>query len=711
MKLTGVLLLIGLLQVSAAGLSQNKRINPELENVPVEKFITTIENQTDYRFVYLNETIKNKLITVKAKHTSVKKLLDRLFSDAGINYKIIHNKLVVITSDEIASTLQQVIVTGTVTDENGEPLVGATVSIKGTTIGTITDIQGAYSIAAPDDATLVISFVGMLTQEIEVGDQVTINVTLMEDVVGIDEVVVIGYGTQRKVNLTSAIQMVDTKDLENRPVKSVLKDAAASAIYGSRAPNEVVLITTKSGKKGKKMQIDFSSDLIVSQPIGIASTVNGYVSAIWRNNRRYNSLLAPLYSDATLERIRQYIDGEISTTNIILPSGLYGGVWEYNANSDHFADAFREDVFNQKYNLSINGGSEQTSYYASIGYVGNEGVYESDDDWLKRYFAVIKANTDIIDWLSVGVSSKYTQQESQRPTIGTSGQNDGNLFTMAGFMPTLPDYDDNGSPNEFAITPNLHGLSGSYNNTTDDLWLMGQMELKPVKGLSVKGDYTWNMSSQFDNNTHLIFHSWNADSATKVSRRSPTLDQITQRYSNTKYHNINLVATYNLDIDKHGLTLLAGYNQELNKYNRLTSTNSEFYTQTITSLSTTYSDSPTVDDVIYTWATRGYFGRLSYNYKETYLLDINTRYDAASKYSPDTRWAFFPSVSAGYNIARENFWPLKEYDNMFKIKGSWGKLGNNTGSNYAYLPTMGTASQTLVILDGGRLPYCSYIFS
>jgi TonB-linked SusC/RagA family outer membrane protein len=324
---------------------------------------------------------------------------------------------------------------------------------------------------------------------------------------------------------------------------------------------------------------------------------------------------------------------------------------------------------------------------------------------MKKYSAMIKVNTDITDWLSVGVSSKYGRQQSERPTIWNKGQNDGSLFDGLAFITSLPDYDDNGSPNEFSLVPNLSGIAGSYNNTNDDLWLTGEFNFRPVKGLSIKGDYSWNTNHQFDNDTQLVFGSWDADGTAKPSRRSPAVDKITEKSSNKYYHNLNFIATYNLQVNKHDLTLLAGYNEEENQFNSLTGSNSLFYTQSVTSLSTTYGDSPVASDVINSWATQGYFGRLSYNYKETYLLDVNMRYDASSKYSPDTRWAFFPSVSAGYNIAKENYWPLKDHVNMLKIKASWGKLGNNTGSNYAYLPTMGTASQTPVLLDGGRLPY------
>ncbi len=777
MKLTLLFLMVGLMHVSASVYSQTTKLSLELRNTSVLEVLTVIENQSEFRFAYSSELIDlDRKVNVVVDNENIEETLKVIFKGTNVKYSV-HDRHIMLFPKELEESQpasQEKSVKGKVSDEEGDPLPGVTVVIKGTTNGTITDIDGNFTFSGLDEnATLQFSFVGMLSQDIEVGKQTTIDITMVADAVGLEEVVVIGYGTQKKVNLTSAVQMVDTKDLENRPVKSVtemlsasvpglnittssgapdaqsdlnirgftgfdsdgansgaplilvdgvpqdidmvnpndvesisvLKDAAASAIYGSRAPNGVVLITTKSGKRSQKMQIDFSADMIVSSPIGVPETASGLDYAIDRNNRRYNTLRSALYTDAVIDRIRQYEAGEITTTNIILDSGKYGSVWEYNASADHFDNAFRDNVFNQKYNASISGGSEKTSYYGSIGYIGNEGVYESDNDWLKKYSALIKIDTDITDWLSVGMSAKYGRQQAKRPTIRNGGIADGSFFDNLGFIPTLPDYNDNGYPNEFSIVPSLEGLSGTYNNTTDDLWLTGDFTFKPLKGLSIKGDYSWNTWHSFDNNIDLVFSTFDADGSAKASRRSPSIDKIEEISKNQYYHNINLVATYNLNVNKHDLTLLAGYNEEENKYNKLSASNTEFYTQSVTSLSTTYGETTTADDVIYSWATQGYFGRLSYNYRETYLLDINMRYDASSKYSPDTRWAFFPSVSAGYNVAREKFWPLKDYVNMFKLKGSWGKLGNNTGSNYAYLPTMGTNSQTPVILDGGRLPY------
>ncbi len=775
MKLTAFLILISVGCVFASKTySQSKTLNLKLEKTTVKEVLSRIEDQSEFYFMYSGKLIDvEREVSVNIKNQKIDEVLNFLFAGTDVEY-VIQDRFIVLTNDGtqsgVSSAIQQQKITGTVKDENGEPLPGVTVVVKGTTQGTVTNLDGNYTITeVPEDAILEFSFIGLKTMDIEVGTQNTINVTMLEDAVGIDEVVVIGYGTQKKVNLTSAVQTVDTKELENRPVKSVtemlsssvpglnitttssapnaeseinirgftefndsgsplvlvdgipqdidfvnandvesisvLKDAAASAIYGSRAPNGVILITTKSGKKGEKMQINFSADLTVSQPIGVPQSPSSYDFATHRNERRYNSQYSALWSDEILDRMQQYINGEITTTNIIEDDGTYGSVWEYNANEDHLDNAFRDNVFNQKYNLSISGGGDKTTYYMSLGHVTADGSYNSDIDWMKRYFSVIKVNTDITDWLSVGGSTKYTRQKHQRPTTGSAGQDDSSLMGNLGFMPTLPEYNDNGSPNEFSMIPSLDGLAGSYNTTADDIWLTGMVEFKPLKGLSIKGDYSFNAYHAFKFNTELVIDCWDADGSYVASRRSPGSDNITETSVNKYYHNLNLVATYNFNLNDHNFTFLGGYNEEKNNYNNLTAYNTDFYTSSVLSLSTTYGDNVSVDDTIYAWATRGWFGRMSYNYKEKYLLDFNARYDASSKYAEDSRWAFFPSVSVGYNVAKENFWPLKDQISMFKLRGSWGKLGNNSGDNYAYISTMSSYSETSVLLDGGKQPY------
>jgi len=272
MKISGVLLLIGFLQVSAAGLSQNSKINLELENAPLEEFIAAIEDQTDYRFVYLNENIRNKRINVKARRTPVIKLMDRTFTEAGIDYRMVSDNLVVITpNDEYSSNaLQPRSITGTISDENGESLIGVTVMIKGTTIGSISDVEGKFTLSdVPEDAILVFSYVGMLTQEIPVGDQTTIDIVMETDFLGLEEVVVIGYGTQKKINLTGAVSIANKEEMENRPVSNVQQ-----ALQGL-VPNLIIAPTMAGGEPGADFSMNIRGLTTFEE---LSATAGGYAA-------------------------------------------------------------------------------------------------------------------------------------------------------------------------------------------------------------------------------------------------------------------------------------------------------------------------------------------------------------------------------------------------------------------------------------------------
>lgn len=323
-------------------------------------------------------------------------------------------------------------VKGQVLDVQGNPVIGAAVMEKGTSNGTITDFDGVFTFNVAENSVIEISYIGYQSQTVKPDFNRQMILTLKEDAELLEEVVVVGYGVQKKVNLTAAVQTVDTHDLENRPVKSlsemltasvpglnvsntsasptaepslnirgftgmnasgeplvlvdnvpmdirfvnpndvesisVLKDAAASAIYGSRAPNGVILITTKSGKEGK-MSITYDGSVQIAQPLGLHETASGYDFAIWKNNGLYNLFKSPVYTEETIQKLYQYMTGEIDYVNEILPNGKYATTFQHHGNTDNFDLAFRDNVVNTKHNVGISGGTEKLRYYGSVGYL------------------------------------------------------------------------------------------------------------------------------------------------------------------------------------------------------------------------------------------------------------------------------------------------------------------------------------------------------
>lgn len=797
MKLTTLFLIVSLFQLQAnESYGQKTRITLNLEKVSLEQALHEIESRTEFKFLYnYSDTDYGKIISITAKKEKISPLLKRLLKGSDVTFKIldkqiiikkndanpINKKVILKNLDDKPTVVQENTITGTITDKDGVPVPGVNIIIEGTAIGTQSGFDGTYAIKAKKDDILVFSYIGFKSQKITVGDSNTIDLVLEVETSALDEIVVIGYGTQKKSNLTAAIATVDTKEIENRPVNSltemlsasvpglninisssapdanpsinirgftginangsvvsgapliiidgvplddpndlkfvnpqdvenisVLKDASATAIYGSRAPNGAILITTKIGKKGQKMAIEYSSDVRISQPIGLPNSLSGSQYAIERNNRRFNSRTgggSPIFTDETIERILAYEAGEITTTGIILPNGKYGSVFTFNTNENHIQDAFRDNVFNQTHNLSVSGGSDNTTYFASFNMLDAQGIYQSDIDELKRYVSNIRISTDIKKWLNVGLNSKYSRQETIRPTIWNNGQDDDAFFDAIGFIPTVPAYYDNGTPNEFSIRPNLDGSAGQYENTTDVLTMQVTAQIKPLKGLAINADYTWRIKNEFDKNVELQFGGLDNDGTPLPSRRSPPLSFINEVSTENTYHTANFNIDYKTSFGNHNVNGLIGYNEEVNNYRALRGQNSDFYTTTIQSLSTTYGENVLATDDYESWAVQGYYGRLHYDYKEKYLIDFNGRYDASSRFSPATRWAFFPSVSAGYNIAKENFWPLKKSVNHFKLTAQYGESGNQGAAPiYSYLPTLGTTSQINTVINGTRPP-------
>lgn len=757
------------------------------KRVSVDQVFDIIQSQTKYRFLYPDDLFVNApKVQLKKGEITLQELLKQSLSQSPVEFnlsrknRIVIRKLPVINEPDEVFPLQDQEIVGTVFDQDGAPLPGASIIEKGTSNGTQSDFDGNFLISVKDNnATLVISYIGFASKEISINGQTDLNITMVESLSGLDEVVVIGYGTQKKSNLTSAIATVNTRELENRPVNSltemlsasvpglnisigssapnanpdinirgftglsangsvqsgapliiidgvpldnsddlkyvnpqdvesisVLKDASATAIYGSRAPNGAILVTTKSGKKGQKMRIDFSTDVRISTPIGLPNSLSGSQYAIERNNRRFNSRTGggtPLYTDETIERILAYEAGEINTTGIIEPNGRYGNVFTFNASENHIQNAFKNSVFNKNQNLSISGGSDKTTYFASFNMLDADGIYESDNDNLKRYVSNIRVNTDLYKWLNVGLNVKYSREETVRPTIWDDGQDDETFFDFLGFIPTVPAYYDNGTANEFSIIPNLDGSSGQYENTTDVLTSQITAGITLLKGLTVNTDYTWRIKHEFDKNVELQFGGLDNDGTPLPSRRSPGLDQITEISSGDTYHTANFNINYDTAIGNHNINGLVGYNEEAYRSRSLTGSNSDFYSTDIQALRATYGSNAAVEDEFLAWAIQGYYGRLHYDYKEKYLIDFNGRYDASSRFSPETRWAFFPSVSAGYNIAKENFWPLKKLVNQFKVTANYGESGNQgAASEYTYLPTLGTTNQIGTVINGTR---------
>lgn len=670
---------------------------------------------------------------------------------------------------------KDVTIKGVVLDESNTPIPGATVLVESLGKGTVTDLEGQYSITVPEGSVLTFSFIGYVKQQVAIAGKSIINITLKEDAQALEEVVVIGYQTVKKENLTGAVDQVSSEVLSNRPIKdlgqglkglipnlniglssgapdgtadfnirgftgmnskgsplilvdgvaqdintvnpedvasiSVLKDAAASAIYGSRAPHGVILITTKSGKAGE-MQINVSSNVSFSQRIGLPNGINSVDFANAWNDAFVNAQQAPYFNEETIAKMQAYIDGTSDINAAIDKGNGRWGAWgDFQFGNTQWQDAaYRDWQVNQKHTVSFSGGMEDNklNYYASIGWNQNQGImHEMLTDQFDRYNATLKLSTKVNKWLGLSLNNRYSRSITDRPSYGSGDY----AFTeMLGgrVWPTVPFYNPDGNmPYNNPIF--RFAEEGNTLNTSDDFWTTASVDLTPVKGLLIKGSYSFNTYSRDISKAHN-----HITAITDYTDEEGTYwyyewayenypNSYSSQFDRNNYHQIDLYANYDLSINDHNFSAIVGYQEELKQLKQLYGYKTNLITEDIPSLSTAIGEAPSVDDALSHWSTRGYFGRLKYNYKERYLVEFNGRYDASSRFPTDTRWAFFPSVSAAYNIANEDFWPVEEVG-MLKLRGSYGELGNQNVDNYAYLPTMGVTAKTQNVIGGSRVP-------
>lgn len=666
---------------------------------------------------------------------------------------------------------QQRPISGTVTENDGNTLPGVTVLVKGTNQGTITNMDGVYSFSnVPDNATLLFSFVGMKTEEVEVGTQTTIDITMEPDAIGLDEVVAVGYGTKKKINLTGAISMAGSEEIEARPVAnvqqalqgvvpnltittssatgepgagmsmnirglssisgssepyilvdgipmgmndvdpndvesiSVLKDVASTSIYGARAAYGVILITTKSGDKKQGINGSYSTNFAITSLINMPENADALSFAHTMNDAAVNSGKGPYYSEEKLGWIEQNMIESGSATEV-LPSSN-GLTWDLgtdglnaSAATDWHDIIFKDHSTRMKHNLNLSGSVKDFNFYLSGGFYDEQGQLKQAEDSFSRYNIDAKVNAKLNSWIDLSFLTKYKYSKSIYPEHQTNGRSF-IMLLMTRLKPTKPAY----YPGTEVWTGRIGDME--LNKTTNiqrQLVFSPRVTLEPVK------DWVTNVELNYrtnDNREVAIFPripSAVPDGTGGSEIIWPSMEKTEYRattYSNT-YMSPNIYTEYTKSFGEHNLHVLAGYQHETYNYFNLFATAKYLLTEEIPSISTAVGDK-TIDDGVGHWATQGVFGRLNYNFKERYLVEFNSRYDGSSRFDEDNRWGFFPSASAAWIISKEDFYPLKDVVEIFKVRGSYGSIGNQNVSNYLYVPTM-SISESSWLYGGERL--------
>lgn len=779
MKLTIVLLIGFFLQVTAEGYSQ--KITLKENNISLQRLFEKIKVQTGYHFFYADEVLANtRRINVNVVDAEIEQVLDAFLKSQRLTYTISERTIIVkrdneerVEKTQAPDPLPPVEIRGRVVNQQGEPLPDVSVVIAGTRVGTTTNTDGRFTITAPDDKNIVleVSSVGYQTKRVNAGRQTEVNITLEVDVSDLSDVVVVGYGTQKKANLTGAVASISNEVLENKPLPnvgevlrgvspnlnidlgaygaepgaalsfnirgmgsisgnsaplilvdgvemninnldpgtieniSVLKDASASAIYGSRAPFGVILITTKKGKKSEGVSVQYNNNLIIGKSLGIPHMENSLIFATVYNQAAINAGSPPQYPDEQMQRIKGFIEGTYKTEfDPANPTtSVFTGRRIGNANYDWPHILFRDYKFDQRHNVTVSGGSDKVQYYVSLGYFDQNGFYGVGYDEYKRYDLLANLSTQTTKWLKFNLSAKYANTHTDYPIGITTVERRYIGNSLFSFGPIQPRYNPDGSD----ANPLMRYLESSGRDKTDinDLLVTLGAEIEPIKGWKTNFSYNYNITEMNEGVVSLpVMVALGNGKFGNIGKPNSAYES---RFSHSPYKLINVVTSYEKNLGNHYFKVLIGYEQEDRYYTSLYGRKENLISVSVPSISTALGE-PTLQDNKYDWATQGVFGRVNYNFKEKYLLEFSARYNGSSRFDPASRWGFFPSASAGYHISKENFWKaIAPYVNQLKIRGSYGSLGNQNVAAYLYIPTVNVNPQTPWIINNARPPYAS----
>ncbi|MFC3199639.1 SusC/RagA family TonB-linked outer membrane protein [Parapedobacter deserti] len=674
----------------------------------------------------------------------------------------------VLADSKSAEATQQREIQGVVFDSRDAPIPGVTVTEKGSANSVKTNESGQFTIRVPDlDATLIVHHVGYQESEVPVtGSSLTIR--MIESNTSLDEVVIVGFGTQKKENLTGAVTQISGEQIQERMAPSVtwalqgvipnlnitnnasggepgstpninirgtgslsgsspfilidgvpgelanvnpndiesisvLKDASASAIYGARAAFGVIMVTTRKGTVDAAPKISYNTQLALQSPTVLPKWVSSLEWATTVNEAYKNGGQGQYYSDELIELMRYNIanPGELPLT---VPSAADPNRWD-NAtyqNYDPYEYFYKDYGFNQSHHIDVSGGGKSVTYFLSGGYYQQGNQWRYGDEQFDRYTLNSNISADLASWLNLSVLSKYTRLSTDMPHV----------YPLIGDYyhdiprrwPNNPPFDENG--NYFVNTLALMAEGGRDLANQNQLQNTFSIEAEPLAGWKISGSFS--LRYNFDNYSdhHKTVKRYFVD-GTEYNEGYSVPNWINLANSNTLYHTENIYSSFEKQVGKHYFKVMGGFQAELNQYEYVSTRANELVSDNVPFVSTATGVINTSGSK-YHWGTVGFFDRINYNYDEKYLIEFSSRYDGSSRFEDGKRWGFFPSVSVGYNIAKENFWEsMQQHVSSLKLRFSYGSLGNQvTGSNYyAYLSGLSINNQLNHIIGNERPIY------
>ena len=764
MKLTVILLFGSLMAMSATTYSQNTKLNLSAKNSSLIDIFRQIEDQSEFYFYFKKEEVKSKEpVSVELKDALVTDILDQILDRTGLEYKIIDRYIVVKpkgTADPEMTMQQERKITGKVTDQSAIPLPGVSVVVKGTTKGVITDNNGNFSIDLPDDAKiLTFSFVGMRTQEVIIVNKAVVNITMTEEAIGLEEIVAIGYGTQKKGSVLGAITAVRAKDIQDVPANnlsnalagrmagvtimqsggkpgmassiqiraigtmsgateplyvidgiivekftfdgldvsevesiSILKDAASAAVYGARAANGVVLVTTKNGKAGKPV-ISYSGTVGIDTPTKIPETQTGFEQATLINDNLASSNV--LRSDP-----RYYTQDELD--------------YFKTHNYDWIKEAWKAPTMMQ-HTLNVSGGSEKVKYFFGGAIWQGTGSFNNLD--FKKYNIRMNLQAEITKELTASLNINTNTRNDLKPYWRYDSDSDlmPDLYKALLFRPSMiPPYMD-GKPvgnnvdwHPIEITTDKTGYNKKKFQEFNAIFSL-DYKVPFVKGLSLKATYNKFTRNTFIKQFSLPYTLYtfktigehnhiltNELVSTKIRNDGEFLFE---RYIQDESYQLNGYITYARDFGRHSLNALLVYEQSEGTQDWFSGKRNYFISSSIDQMFGGSSDpkDDTTDGSASESGRESYVGRFSYNYDQKYLLESSFRFDGSQRFAPGKRWGFFPSVSMGWRISKESFFQPINWINDLKIRASAGLLGNDAIASWQWYQAFNIANPGAVL--------------
>lgn len=725
MRISTLLLFVCIFASYASDLSsQTAKVNIANTRMTIGDFIKQVEKETGYMFVYnKGEIDANRTVSLKKGNNTVGDCLNRIFDGTGVSF-VFDDGYVVLTkhSQTQAAVSQQSgkLVKGAVTDESGLSVIGANVFIKGTTVGTITDMEGNFSLEVPsDNDILVISYIGYVEQQIPVKNRKNWSIVLKEDAQNLDEVVVVGYGTQRKGNIATAVTTIKSDVLQNRPVQTVgealqgqipglsvtakgapgespklqlrgssvlksdnsseplvlvdgvpadfnflnpediesinvLKDAASSAIYGSRAANGVLLITTKRGKMGKPT-FRYNGSVGVNTPMYMPQSISSAEYARIKNEAERNMGRAPIYTDEDISKFANGTDlNRYPNTN--------------------WLDLAIQNSVTTRHGLEASGGTEKVRYLVSAGVDHQTGIFPNTQ---QNVFNV-RSSTDILITKKFGISFDIRYQLRDMDALNNQEDIYKQLIQAD---PTMVAYYTDGS---YGYNP------GFFTNPLVPLYEGGQKYTNRHEASGIfKLDYEIIDGLKFTGIANVKYTFKNEESrARKVFYKNYFTQEVFENGENSfsdrrdynAYYNLQALLNYKKSFGIHNLDILAGYQQESENSDWLKGARSGYPTDIIWELNPGPKDNWSNDGNGEHWALASFIGRINYDYDNKYILSLSMRSDASSRFAKGSRWSTFPSVAAAWRISQESFMKgIRSWLDDLKIRASWGQTGSATG--------------------------------